>query len=250
MSSSMSLPGVEPGLRPSQSRVPPSHLKDKSLARDQASTRERSSIRTHPQSRTKNFSRDLRFQFHSPVRFAEKPGPAFDSHIMPSVQRLPGRTNRCLPQRHLRFGRRSIRLSLVTVQARQHTVLPRAGSTTRSGKYVIQSHFFNTETSVSRNGCDLGITMNFSGKATLPSAVLTRVSIAFVDIPSTECDHICRKTVIDHQRDHLRNANSKCHRLDEQFIPLGDHPGPVSPRVLLEVGWIDNLRPFRCHQRQ
>jgi hypothetical protein len=246
----MSQPRVEPGLRPSHSRVPPSHLKDESFATADPQSPTDFHKQFIPHHEFKFLDRESGIEFHCPVSFAEKLGPAFDFHIVPSVQRFPGWTNRCLPKRHVSFCRRSIGLSLVAVQARQYAVLPSAGPPTRSRHDMVECHFFNIQASMSQTGCDLGVAMWLASEACLPSTVLTRVSIAFVDVPPTECDHIRWNTVIHDQSDHFRYTNSKRDRLNELLIPLGNQPGPISPCVLLEIGWVDDLRPFRSHQRQ
>ena len=80
-------------------------------------------------------------QFHSPVSFAEELGPAFNPNIVPCIEWSPGRANRSLPERHVRFSRRTVGLSLVALQASQNTVFPRAGSAARSRLHVVERQF-------------------------------------------------------------------------------------------------------------
>lgn len=150
-------------------------------------------------------------QFHSPVSLTEELGPTFNTNIVSSIERSPSRTNRHLPQRHVRFGWRTVGLSLVALQASQNTVLPCAGTTTRTRLHVVERQFF---------------------AARLSTTVLTGESVPLVDVPATECDRVLGNPVILRQRDHLRHPNSKRHRLDEQFILVRNPPN--RPRCTAE----------------
>ena len=87
-------------------------------------------------------------------------------------------------------------------------------------------------------------------RARLRSAVLAREAVPFEDVTPTECDGVRGNAIVFCQRDHFRNVDSKSHRLNEGLIVLWDQPGPVGPRVQLEVIRINDPRSFRSHQRQ
>ena len=168
-------------------------------------------------------------QFHGPVSLAEELGPAFNSHIVPSVEWFPRRSNRHFPKRHVCFSRRTVGLSFVACQASQNAIFPCTGSTSRSRLDVIQRQFFASR---------------------LHTAILTSEPISLVDVSSTECHHVRWNPVIRGQCDHFRYSNPKRHRLDEGFILLWNLLRPIGPGVLLEVGRIDDPRTLCSYEPQ
>ena len=128
-----------------------------------------------PSRQEKTRPRSSFIQFHGPVRLAEELGPASNPNIVPCVEWSPGRANRHFPQRHVRFGRRTVSLTLVALQAGQNTILPRAGSAARSWLHVVECEFFASR---------------------LSTTVLTGEPVTLVDVPPTEAHMPLRKVPV------------------------------------------------------
>ncbi len=84
----------------------------------------------------------LFFQLCVPVHVAHELRPAFQSHVVVGVYRLPRRSDRLATQRHAGVARRTVGLSLVARYAGQHAVRPTRNATSRSRHNVVDREFF------------------------------------------------------------------------------------------------------------
>ena len=135
-------------------------------------------------------------QLNVPVRLAEELRPAFDSHLMRSVERTPCRLRRLVFQAQACLFWSPVRLEGIACHASQYTVRPARHATLRAWDDVVDGQLI---------------------AARLVAAILASEVVSLEQVSPRERHHLPRQPVVMSQRHDLRHAQSNASRLDEQL---------------------------------